>query len=191
MIVPIIFLFVAYGLGCLSVAYLWVKLKYGQDIRTLGSGTAGARNAGRMYGSSTFMITLLGDAAKAALAIYLATRITESLAYMAVIGLIVIVGHIYPVFLGFQGGKGMAPFAGGALMIDWRIFLIMLLIAGLLLLVFRRFTPAGLTALLTYPFLIYLFYEAWSFALIGLFTILVVIHAHRSNIKELIRSWSR
>ncbi|MNI15655.1 Glycerol-3-phosphate acyltransferase [compost metagenome] len=191
MIVKVVFLCMAYGLGCLSAAYLWVKLRYGQDIRTLGSGNAGARNAGRMYGTFTFIITFLGDALKAALAVYVASKVTESLTYVWIIGFIVIVGHIYPVILRFHGGKGMSSFAGGALTIDWRIFLIILLAACLLFLLFRQFTPAGLTALLTYPILIYLYYASWSYTLIGLTTILIVLHAHRSNLKVIVRSWSR
>ncbi|MBP1989131.1 glycerol-3-phosphate acyltransferase [Paenibacillus eucommiae] len=183
-------LILAYIVGCFSTAYFLVKLQYGQDIRTLGSRNVGARNAGRMYGSKAFLITFIGDTSKAALVVYAAGKVTSSLTYLLLALLAVIIGHIYPVFLGFKGGKGMSPFAGGALILDWRIFLLMLALALVFLILSRRFSPAGLTAILTFPLLIFHFQHSWTNALIGLLAVFLILYAHRSNIMEIVRSWT-
>ncbi|WP_068777538.1 glycerol-3-phosphate acyltransferase [Paenibacillus sp. FJAT-26967] len=184
---PVIMLLAAYGLGCLSTAYLLIRLQHGQDIRTLGSGNAGARNAGRHFGSKTFAAIFIGDAGKAVLAVYAASWFTDSRTVLYMVLLAVVAGHVYPVFLRFRGGKGMSPFAGGALALDWRVFLGMLGLALVLLLVFRRFTPAGLIAIVTYPFFIYGVELSRAGALLGGLTVLLILFAHRSNIKEMIR----
>ncbi len=103
----------SYLLGGFCAAYYVVRLARSADIRTLGSGTAGARNAGRLLGAPGFLLTLLLDAAKGALAVWVTTRLVPgpwpaSLALIAVVA-----GHVWPLQLGWRGGKGVATALGG------------------------------------------------------------------------------
>lgn len=103
----------SYLLGGFCAAYYVVRLARSADIRTLGSGTAGARNAGRLLGAPGFLLTLALDATKGALAV-LATAWLVPGAWPATAALIAVVaGHIWPAQLGWRGGKGIATILGG------------------------------------------------------------------------------
>jgi glycerol-3-phosphate acyltransferase PlsY len=183
-----VYLLIAYGLGCMSTAYYWIQIRYSSDVRAQGSGNSGARNAGRLYGKSAFFIAFAGDAGKAALAMLVAHVVTGSLTYELLVLLFVLLGHIYPAQLQFKGGKGMASFGGGLFVLDWRIGLMMLGVALLGLILFRKFTPAGLIAVASFPCFIYFIHGQtllnvlWAF-----FITLLVLHAHRSNIIAFVR----
>jgi glycerol-3-phosphate acyltransferase PlsY len=108
-------------MGCFSTAYYFVRLLTGQDVRTTGSGNAGARNAGRILGRQWFVIILLIDIAKGVLAVSLARlvgvgAITTTLAAAAVVA-----GHIWPAQLRFRGGMGIASSIGAMLIYNWAI----------------------------------------------------------------------
>ena len=104
---------ISYALGCVNAAYYWIRWLRGVDVRQFGSGNAGARNVGRVYGATSFIIVLFIDAILGALAVVtgLMTTGTESLlpAYCA---LLAIVGHVFPVQLNGRGGKGLAKALG-------------------------------------------------------------------------------
>ena len=107
----------SYLLGGFCAAYYVVRIACSADIRALGSGTAGARNAGRVLGASGFLLTLLLDAAKGALAVLVTARLAPGV-WPATLALIAVVaGHIWPAQLGFRGGKGLATLLGG--LIAW------------------------------------------------------------------------
>jgi len=107
---------ISYVLGCINAAYYWVRWLRGVDVRQFGSGNAGARNAGRVYGVTSFVIVLALDAMLGALAVVtglLATN-NESLlpGYCA---LIVVIGHVFPIQLNSRGGKGVAKAIGAVI----------------------------------------------------------------------------
>ncbi len=101
----------AYALGCLNTGYYLVRVRTGDDLRSRGSGTAGATNTGRVLGRAGFVAAMAGDVLKGvaavALARWLAPGAGPALAAVAVVG-----GHIYPAQLGFRGGKGLATSFG-------------------------------------------------------------------------------
>ncbi|MBK9235960.1 MAG: glycerol-3-phosphate acyltransferase [Rhodoferax sp.] len=105
----------SYLLGCLNAGYYYVRLVHGQDIRLAGSGTAGARNAGRLFGKWVFALVFLGDAAKGAAAT--AAGLSLGAESGALCAIAVVVGHIWPVQLGFRGGKGIASAMGALLLL--------------------------------------------------------------------------
>lgn len=153
---PVFFGLVAYFLGCISFGYYLVRVSRGRDIRVLGSGNAGARNAGRVLGRAGFMATLVGDAGKGALAVVLA-GLAHAAAVTAPVALgAVVAGHIWPAQLGFRGGKGFATAAGGILALDYRLGIAVLGVTILLLPVFRSGTPAALGAAVSAPVLAWL-----------------------------------
>src|SRR5215212_2060468 len=102
----------AYLLGCFTTGYYLLKMRSGQDIRALGSGSVGARNVGRVLGSTGFIVTLLGDFAKGAFAVWAATHFTKDDRLIALSMLAVVVGHVWPAQLRFRGGKGVATSLG-------------------------------------------------------------------------------
>jgi glycerol-3-phosphate acyltransferase PlsY len=172
---------VSYGLGCFSTAYYLVRWRTGQDIRQIGSGTAGARNVGRILGKSGFALTFLGDLIKGSLAVGLARWLDlPPFAIIAVL-LAVVAGHLWPLQLGGKGGKAASTALGGVLVINPWLGLATLGIAALFLAITRSFTRAGMIAMALSPLL------AW---LLGLEAMLVggvvalallLLFAHRDN----------
>ncbi len=124
---PLVVLGVAggsYALGCFSTGYYVVRQRTGQDIRELGSGSTGARNAGRVLGRRGFMWTLAGDLAKGVLAVWAALAWTGNERLVLLAWLAVVAGHIWPAQLGLRGGKGVSTSLAGLLIYDWRLALI-------------------------------------------------------------------
>ena len=97
---------IGYALGCFNTGYHLVRWRTGQDLRTLGSGNAGARNAGRILGKTGFVQVFLGDALKGVLAVGLARAWGLADWGQMVVVLAVVAGHLWPIQLGGQGGKG-------------------------------------------------------------------------------------
>lgn len=121
-----------YAVGGINPSYLIGKAR-GFDIRKKGSGNAGASNAMILMGKKVGAISALFDIAKAAVAFLCAPLIFRELAYSSVIaGTACILGHIFPAYMKFRGGKGLACIAGVVIGIDWRFFLILLALEALL-----------------------------------------------------------
>lgn len=114
----------AYLIGSLNFALIFSKTKYQEDIRQRGSGNAGATNVRRNYGSKWGYFTGVFDIFKITLAVLIAYLIkiyftTFSEIYLGLVGLATIIGHIYPVYFGFRGGKGAACLLGFLIILDW------------------------------------------------------------------------
>ena len=174
---------VAYLLGCIATAYYIVRLWSGQDIRQLGSGNVGGRNAGRVLGRFGFVIVAVVDALKGLLAVLFARYLGVGEWTMALVLLAVLVGHIWPVQLGFKGGKGAATFIGA--LAGYNV-MVALLTAGVFVLLFallRSFTLAGLLALVLTPFGMLLMGEPPFDIITVAIMVLLVIFAHRENLR--------
>src|SRR5580693_10479994 len=114
----------AYLLGSMPFGLLLGKLFGAADVRKAGSGNIGATNVARVAGPLAGILTLLLDAAKGALAVLLAARLTnDSAVWMMIAGLCALVGHCFPIWLGFRGGKGVATAAGVFLVLSPLSFL--------------------------------------------------------------------
>ena len=126
-ILPYIFCVVAgYLMGTVNFAWLIAKKK-GFDIRTRGSCNAGTTNAGRTMGMAIAGLVLVCDVCKAALMVWLAgVLFRESACIQTVTAAACVAGHLYPFYLEFRGGKGIAVLLGSALALDWRLFVILL-----------------------------------------------------------------
>src|SRR5580700_2557619 len=111
--IPILVLAAAYLVGGIPFGYLLVKLKTGRDVRALGSGNIGATNVLRTSGQAIGVATLILDTAKGSFALWLADRLTGGQAlWMSSAAVAVMLGHAYPIFLKFKGGKAVASFIG-------------------------------------------------------------------------------
>ena len=111
-----------YLIGSLSVSILISKYIFHQDVRTLGSGNAGAANAARTLGAGVGLLTLLGDFLKGVISMLLGSCLGGATG-LAIAGAACMIGHCFPIYFGFKGGKAVATAAAVALMIDWRVFL--------------------------------------------------------------------
>ncbi len=182
-------LILSYGLGCFATGYYWIRWKKGLDLRYLGSGNVGAKNAGRVLGKSGFALTFVGDFLKGVFAVGLARILDFSL--LAVIGcmLMVVIGHNWPVQLGFRGGKGISTSIGAMLLVDPATVAFGLLVFLLLFIIFRSFTLCGLMTFLFSPFISWLCHPD-STVWVGIFALTtIVLLSHHKNIgTELHRS---
>ena len=190
----IIVLIVAYLIGSIPFGYLIVRTKEGGDIRQTGSGGTGATNVSRRAGKAAGVLTLLLDASKGAAAVLIAQSVSGNDWVKAAAAIAVIVGHIFPVWLGFRGGKGVATGVG--------VFLVLapvaLLCAGVIfvsIVFFTRYVSLGsIMAAALIPLLVWLqnvFVEPvadlrplLTAAVVGA---LLIVFAHRGNIERLAR----
>ena len=175
---------VAYALGCLTAGYYLVRFKTGQDIRRFGSGNVGATNVARRLGRTGFVLTLLGDLTKGALAVGIADALHTDPTVRVLALVTVIVGHIWPVQLHFRGGKGAATFLGALLAADPAMVLVLGGLCAATLVLLRRFTLSGLAAVAMLPWVAFLM-DASLDMVFGLSAAaLLILIAHRSNIRE-------
>jgi len=152
-IIPVLIL--AYGLGCLSAGYYMARWK-GLDLRATGSGSTGARNAGRLLGKGAFTLTFALDLLKGVAAVLVARLFVPSPWAPALAWVLVVAGHVWPAQLGFRGGRGISPAVGGLLATSP---LLAVLLAVPLLLgwgLTRSFKRGGMLAVLAGPFLVWI-----------------------------------
>jgi acyl phosphate:glycerol-3-phosphate acyltransferase len=182
---------IAYFLGSIPFGFLIVKAR-GADIRTAGSGNIGAANVTRNAGALAGILTLLLDAGKGYLAVWIASRIANGeIKWMMAAAVLAVIGHIFPVWLGFKGGKGVATGLGVFLPICPEA-----VAAGIVLWVivvaFWRYSSLGsVVAAAALPVFVYLLYAPRHapppYVSMGTVLIaLLVIAKHRSNIERLI-----
>lgn len=172
----------AYLLGSISFAVVVSKLMRLPDPRSYGSKNPGATNVLRTGSKVAAVLTLLGDAAKGGVAVWLASYFTDQL---AAVGLAAFLGHLYPVFHRFQGGKGVATAAGVLLAIDWRIG-VGTIATWLLIAFFLRYSSlAALVAALFAP-LATAFLLGWQSALVVGVMSAFLVWRHKANISRLL-----
>jgi len=175
---------VAYLLGCFSTGYYLVRWRTGQDLRAIGSGATGGRNVGRVLGRGGFLATGAGDLAKAVLAV--ALPIWLDLGPVAIGAAIVGVtaGHIWPVQLGFRGGKGVAPFVGSTALVAPLALGAGALVAGLFVLVTRRLNLGGVAGFALAP-VVALWLGTAPPIVVGIAaSVALMVVAHRANLRD-------
>lgn len=183
----------AYLLGSIPFGFLIVKLVGGGDIRFRGSGNIGATNVAREAGALPGVATLLLDGAKGYFAVWLAGRVTHgNPRWMILAAVLTIVGHTFPVWLRFQGGRGVATGAGVFLPICWQAVLGALIVWLVVLAFWRYVSLASISAAASLPLLVYLLYAPGhappeSISAGASFAMLLIIARHRSNIIRLLR----
>jgi glycerol-3-phosphate acyltransferase PlsY len=176
-------LFAGYVVGCLTTGYYLGRLRLGMDIREVGSGSVGARNAGRIMGVPGFFFTLLGDSAKGAVVVWAVRRYWDDPRLTALAMLAVVFGHIFPLQLGFRGGKGVATACGALAVYDFRLALALFALCTLFAL-FGRLTPAGLVAFAVLPVAAKMLDRSPLEVLVVSVLAGVILFAHRKNLME-------
>ncbi len=185
---------IGYLIGCVSFGYIFAKLFKGKDIRDVGSGNAGTANVIRNYGWVIGLLTFIGDVAKGAGAAYIGYLLCpQGMLFgspvpisVCIGGLSAVVGHIWPVFLKFRGGKGVATTLGVFLIMMPLYTAIGLGISIILIAVTRMMSVGSLTGtlLMASASFIFFFGDIWHNATCVLLFILV-FYSHRANLKRL------
>jgi len=185
----LIFILLAYLLGSVSFAVLMSKVFGLADPRTYGSGNPGATNVLRSGKKAAAALTLLGDAAKGWLAVFLAIKFAphdaQGLWLVALVSLAVFLGHLFPIFLRFQGGKGVATALGILLAISGWLGLAVLGTWLLMAVVFRYSSLSALVASMAAPVYAMVFGLQPQLVLASAIMSLLLIWRHKSNIINL------
>jgi glycerol-3-phosphate acyltransferase PlsY len=185
------FLFIAltsYLLGSINSAVLISKTIYGYDVRDYGSGNAGMTNMFRSFGKKAGFLTLAGDVLKALISVVIAFLILGgSGQYVA--GFFCMIGHAFPIYFRFKGGKGVIVSAITILLIDPLVFLVLIGIFALMFFATQIISASSLTAAFFFPMVVYAFNiqkPGITYILFSLLMAIFVIALHRENIHRLI-----
>lgn len=186
---------IAYAIGSVNFSIIFSKKFAGFDVREKGSGNAGTTNMLRSVGKGLAALTLICDILKGIVAVLVAYWIgkiakdvkPEILIQLA--GFFAIIGHTFPVYFGFKGGKGVATSLGILLLVNWQIGLICLVFA-LLVMVFTRMVSLGsIMAALLFPVLTIFITEHYivdgNYIIFGIAMAVLVLFNHRSNLKRI------
>lgn len=176
---------ISYLLGSFPNAYLVGKYIFHDDVRNYGSGNPGATNAFRAFGPKGGVLTLIFDFLKGFLAVYISYKIAGDKGEL--LGLtFAILGHMYTYILKFKGGKGVATAAGGLCAIDFKIFLLVLLVFLITFFLTRTVSKASIMACIFAPFIYGHYFGSSSTTWVITCLVIWIIIRHRSNIKRII-----
>ena len=184
-------LFLGYLFGSFPSGYLAGRIAKGIDIRSLGSGSTGATNVLRHIGKRAAISVFLIDVFKGVLAISLAKYFLLNDSWQVAIGLSTLVGHIWPVWLNWKGGKAVATGLGIFLGLSWQVGLATLGIFLLMITLFRIVSLASVGSALALPLIMFLSFGnsniSLPFLVISLLAMTLVVWRHRENIVRLIK----
>jgi glycerol-3-phosphate acyltransferase PlsY len=181
---------VSYFIGSIPTGYLVVRLVGGQDIRTIGSGNIGATNVGRAMGRGWAIFVTVMDMLKGAMALLVtATSASTEPWLLSLAGFAVVIGHNFPVWLKFRGGKGVATSYGVVSFLwPWNSFAVALMSGAIWYAVMRttRYVSlASMTSLLALPVFFWMLDAPLPFIVVSLVLACFVFYRHRSNIERL------
>lgn len=191
-----VFLCLAMGylLGCIQTGFIIGKMNH-IDIRDYGSGNSGTTNTLRTLGKTAALLTFLGDSLKGLIAVNIARYIlipqfgsvAHEAALWLVTGFAVVIGHNFPFYLHFKGGKGIATTGGVIFAFDWRLGLLCLLIFSVVTGISRYVSLGSICMVLVIPFILYFSRpNDWRLVAVGCVFTAMAVWRHRANIDRLI-----
>ena len=201
MVAYIIMAAIAYLIGSINFSVIISKKMAGFDVREKGSGNAGSTNVLRTVGKKAAIITLVCDILKGVVAVLIALLVgaiagesANSAIVVEIAALAVVIGHTFPVFFGFRGGKGVATSLGVILIVNWKIGLICLVFALALMALTRMVSLGSISASVLFAVLTMFIRDSYiggidfdfSFIIFGILLAALVIFNHRSNLKRII-----
>ena len=194
----ILVILVAYLLGSISFSVIISKKMAGFDVRKKGSGNAGATNVLRSVGKKAAVLTLLCDCLKGVVAVLFAVIVgkiapnTDKALLVQLAGIAVVIGHTFPIFFGFKGGKGVATSLGVLLVTNWQIGLICLVFALVLMALTKMVSMGSVGAAILFPVLVlfiktnFIVTEGSGYLIYSIILAVLVAFNHRSNIKRIL-----
>lgn len=179
-----IIVIISYLLGSIPFAYISLRLFKGIDIRQVGSGNVGSTNALRTAGKGAALTALLGDMLKGLAAAWLGMRVGgQGLAAICVVA--VIIGHCWPIFLGFKGGKGIASTAGAVLYLMPGVFLFLLVMFIIIVYFSRYVSLASISVAILLPLAVFVLSLPNIYLIMSIILMILVIYRHWENIERL------
>ena len=187
MLVPILLLIAAYLIGGIPFGYIFVRLLTGKDVRSMGSGNIGATNVMRTTNRAAGILTLLLDGAKGYFAVWLMGRFTaQNIAWMSLAAVAVMLGHVFPIFLKFKGGKAVASFVGAYLCLAPAPVAACLLIFVAVVAYSKYISLGSILAAALFPVGVWMIMRpAWPLVAAATFCAALVIWRHSSNIQRI------
>ncbi len=197
MLVYVIMAIIAYLIGSVNFSVLISKKMAGFDVREKGSGNAGTTNMLRSVGKKAAALTLICDILKGIVSILIAILIghisnVSPAILVEVSAFFVVLGHTFPIFFEFKGGKGVATSLGVIMLVNWKIGLICLIFALLLMALTKMVSLGSISAAVLYAVLIIFIRDSYivdfefSFIIFGFLLAALVIFNHRSNLKRIL-----
>lgn len=198
MLAIIVVAVISYLIGSINFSVLISKRVAGFDVRQKGSGNAGTTNMLRSVGKGAAAITLVCDILKGVVAVVIAFLIgliakNEAALLVQIAGIAGVIGHTFPVFFEFKGGKGVATALGVLICINWKVGLICLIFAVIMMAVTRMVSVGSCTAAVLYPILTlfgvqkdFFIVKEGSYLIFSLLLALLIIFNHRENIKRIL-----
>lgn len=183
----ILLIIAAYFIGSIPFAYIIVKLVKKIDIRTVGSGNAGATNAARVLGKWGFISVFLLDALKGFLPVFISLHYYGQTMITLIVAAVVVLGHTYTVFLGFKGGKGVATGAGVFLALAPAEIGIGLVVFIIVFLATKMVSAGSILASITLLIAVCLMSNWFALKVLTAVIVFFVIFKHRSNIVRIIK----
>lgn len=175
----------AYLVGSIPSGFIlgWLA---GVDVRDAGSGNIGATNVARVLGKWRGLLTLLADAAKGFVPVFIGQRLGLSDMALALVAIAAFLGHLYPVFLKFQGGKGVATAFGDLLALAPQAALVLIVLFGLAVLISRRVSVGSIAAAVATPISLWALSAPMEFVAMAAFMGGMIVLRHRDNIARLL-----
>ena len=175
----------AYLIGSIPMGLIFGKLIWKKDLRRFGSHNIGATNAWRILGRKAGLLVFIFDFIKGQIGVLLGAYFFASPGAMVLGGLFAIIGHIFPIFIGFRGGKGVATGLGVIAALMPKVTAIVVIVWVVLTLISRYVSVASITAAALTPILAACFKEPIIYFLFALVVALIIVFRHRENIKRL------
>jgi len=183
----LLFSTLAYLIGSFSTAIITCKIMGIQDPRTTGSNNPGATNVLRSGGKKAAIITLLGDMLKGLFPVLVATQLQVDTVTLALVGLFALLGHIFPVYYGFKGGKGVATYYGVILGLNWHVGLMALALWLGTAAIVRISSLSALVSIFFTPLILWLYVQSTELAIATALMCLFVFWRHKKNIIALLQ----
>lgn len=183
----ILFAGMAYLIGSISTAIITCKIMGIKDPRKTGSHNPGATNVLRHGGKKAAIITLIGDMLKGLIPVLIAIQFQLAPMGIALVGLFALLGHVFPVYYGFKGGKGVATYYGVILGINWQVGVIALAIWLTVALLLNISSISALVSLLCTPFILWYFSQSLELTMAAALMTFIVFWRHTSNIRALVK----
>lgn len=183
----ILFVALAYLIGSFSTAIITCKIMGLEDPRKTGSNNPGATNVLRHGGKKAAIITLLGDMLKGLIPVLLIIQFQADTLTVALVGLFALLGHIFPVYYGFKGGKGVATYYGVILGINWLIGLIAIAIWLIMAALLKISSLSALISIFLTPFILWHFSQSVELTSSVALMSMLVFWRHKKNIKSLLQ----
>ena len=180
------FIILAYLFGSINCAIIFCKLAKLPDPRGEGSGNPGATNVLRFGGKKLAAIILLGDVLKGVIPVILARFFFVHGMGLSIVALAAVLGHMYPIFFRFQGGKGVATILGAIIALSWFVGLMVIFTWLIVAIIFRFSSLASMVSVILIP----LYLAFWSnsqYVLPMILLAVIILYRHRGNIKRLLK----